>query len=632
MYTSLAQLGLVLSILAAFLLPLGFFWIYPLSKNNFRKLLDQIVVTQFIFISFAFIALSYAYMSSDFALLNVFRNSHTAMPILYKFSGLWSNHEGSMLLWVFLLSLSNIIFMQHNISPKERIWIASIQIILTSSLLSYVVLKSNPFIRLSPIPTQGMGFNPLLQDIGLAIHPPILYIGYITTAISFSIACAALVQKKLTAGLIRLMQLWNLFSWSFLTIGVALGSWWAYRELGWGGYWFWDPVENASLLPWLISLALAHSIYVTKKLDTNYKGTILLALLGFLLSILATFLVRSGAVTSVHSFASDPDRGIFILNLLVSYSIASLGLFAVRAHKFNSSIENNWISRYGGINLGNILWCFATIVILFSLLYPIILELSTGAQIVIEPNFFEKSFIPLVLGVLFFLAVALPTTWQKILWIHWRHFIYSCFIAIAFSGCFYYYASAVPSLISLSAFFVGLLVVVRMIFWIACRSNLTTKFYAIWLVHLLAGLLAMTIAFLETNSKESLVNLKEGEMVKFADFTLTFAKKENLAVDNYLVGRAILYLEQGNYELATLTPEVHYYPVEKSQTTEASVYHNIFYDLYAVINEANKDGDISLKLYLKPLISWIWGICLVSFACGILLLILNIRKKPNASA
>ena len=627
MYSSLAQLGLVLAILLGILVPLGLIWLKPIGKSYFKQILGNIILAQFIFISFAFIALIYAYVTSDFSLYNVFRNSHQAVPLIYKFSGVWSNHEGSMLLWLFLLSLVNFISTQHKLPDLNKTWIYSTQIIITSSLLCYTILKSNPFVKISPVPLQGGGFNPLLQDIGLAIHPPILYLGYVTTIIAFAIAIAALIRRKLSSDMLEIMQKWALFSWSFLTLGVALGAWWAYRELGWGGYWFWDPVENASILPWLTSMALIHSIYATKKLDTNYKWTILLALFTFLLSILTTFLVRSGIVTSVHSFASDANRGVFILGLLFCYSFGALGLFAINAHHLHSKEENNWLSRFGGVNVANILWVIATSIILLSLIYPLLIEAYTGEKITIDRSFFENSFIPILLPILFLLALTLPASWQKILPIHYLYFMYSLVPVALISLCFYCYSIKQPSLISVISFFAGALVVSRMCFWFYQRlsSPITFKFYLIFLVHLAAGLFAMNIAFIETNSQELLVNMKDGDTIEFANFNINYLKRENIAVDNYLAGRVILDVDG----MVTLKPEIRYYPVEKTQTSEASIYRTLFYDLYAVISEVTKDADIVVKLYFKPLISWLWMICAIIFTCGILLL-LTPKKKTNA--
>ena len=630
MYINFTQFSLVFSVLISLLVPLGAIWLYPLSNIRFKKLLDNIVLLQSICVIFSFFSLSYAYLSSDFSVLNVFRNSHVAMPLIYKFAGIWGNHEGSMMLWLFILSIVNLTLSQHKASRNEKIWISFFQIIITSSLIAYAVLKSNPFIQLLPAPTEGGGFNPLLQDVGLAIHPPILYTGYVTTIVAFLVAISALINKKLSPQLIEIMQKWTLVSWSFLTLGVSLGSWWAYRELGWGGYWFWDPVENASLLPWLTSSALIHSIYSTKKLSTNYRATILLAIFTFLLSILTTFFVRSGVVTSVHSFANDPSRGAFILAILFMFSFVSLGLFALRAHYFNSDEKHSWVSRFGGINISNGLWVVAALVILLSLTYPLVVDFYDGSQITVNANFFEKTFIPILLFILIIMAMALPSSWKAILPIHYRHFFYSIIIALVTLGIFCFISIKLPSFISGLAFFSGSLVVVRMAFWMVQRavSPLTYKFYLIWSVHLAAGLFAIILSFIETNSQEILVNLKEGEKVTFAKFDIHYLKNENYAIDNYLVGKVILRVEKENVEIAELDPQIRYYPVEKSQTSESSVYHNCFYDLYAVINEITKEGNVGIKIYFKPLISWLWAVCFVIFICGILIFF-NVRSKIN---
>ncbi|MEK6733713.1 MAG: cytochrome c-type biogenesis CcmF C-terminal domain-containing protein [Pseudomonadota bacterium] len=628
MYTVLAQLGLIVSILLSLILPGMFYWLKNANIKQLNKTLDNFILVQFITISFAFISLSYAYLSSDFSLFNVFKNSHIAIPTIYKFSGLWSNHEGSMLLWLFLLCIINLITNQHKMLDNEKIFVSASQILITSSIVFYTILKSNPFIKLSPIPLQGIGFNPLLQDVGLVIHPPILYIGYVSCITCFTLCISALINKNLSAGLLQIMHKWALFSWSFLTLGVSLGSWWAYRELGWGGYWFWDPVENASLLPWLTSTALIHSIYTNKKLNTNFKSTILLALFTFLLSILSTFLVRSGIVTSVHAFANDPDRGIFILSLLTIYSCVALFLFAIKGHYFQTNSDNGWFSRYGGINLGNILWAIASALILASILYPIALNFYTGEQITIDSNFFEKTFMPLLILILLIMALTMPTGWQVILPIQYKHFFYSIIISLPFSIGFYYFSIAKPSLISLLGFFIGSLVIVRMGFWYYLRSKtpLTYKFYLIWLVHLAAGLFSIIISITETNSQEALIKIREGERMSFAQFNLFYAKTENLASDNFMTAKIILYLEKDNTELAILAPEIRYYPIENKQTSESAIYHGIFYDFYVVINEITEDKIIGIKLYFKPLMTWLWITCILVFIIGMMLLI-NMRNK-----
>lgn len=612
MYSNIAHLGLLFSLLISiFATIIPFFFS---SKNVTAKIISNSIIINFIVTNFAFIALAYAYLSSDFSLLNVYNNSHLAIPTLYKFTGIWSNHEGSMMLWLFILANSNFIAL--NLFDNNRA-LHSLTLIY-SGIALYLIFWSNPFIKISPIPQQGLGFNPLLQDIGLAIHPPILYLGYVTSALSFALAMGALFERKLTKNYIYLMQKSSLFSWSFLLLGIMLGSWWAYRELGWGGYWFWDPVENASLLPLLASTALIHSLYATKKLDTNYGWTIILAITTFLLAILATFFVRSGIVTSIHSFATDPQRGNVILVILSIFTIFSLTNFAINIKYFNRSDEKEatkFLSRFGIINLGNIAWLIAILIILASLFYPLIIESINQQQITIEKSFYERSLIPFLLIILGLIAVGLPATWKEILPVQYRHLAYSIIISLPISILFYIMAN--PQIISLLAFFIGNLVIIRMGFWYYLRrqSKITFKFYLIWLAHLATALMTVNLSIIETCSKEAVFKISEGEIKDFADFRINFIKKQNIAVDNYLAGRAILNIERNNEEITTLTPEVRYYPVEKSQTSESSIYHHIFYDLYAVINESSADGAIILKLYYKPLMSWLWlSIALIFFS------------------
>ncbi len=631
MYTILAQLALVLSSVLPMVLLVIYFWNKRFKTTKNIVLLEYVSIIQFLSISFAFIALSYAYIKSDFSLFNVYKNSHLAVPAIYKFTGIWSNHEGSMLLWIFLLSLSGLVLNQQTLQKEEKEHILILHNLITASLIAYTLLRSNPFLKISPIPTQGLGFNPLLQDIGLAIHPPILYLGYVTTSIGFVISITALINKRLSKELLNLMQIANLFAWTFLGFGVALGSWWAYRELGWGGYWFWDPVENASLLPWLSSTALLHSIYNNKKLELSYRWTILLGLITFLLAILATLLVRSGAITSVHAFASDPSRGTFILVLLTIYSFFSLGLFATRAHYFQTKTDISFLSRYGGINIANILLVLSVAVILLALLYPIAIDLYQNQQITIERNFFEKIFIPILLAVLLVMSLTLPSAWQAILPIHYRYFLYAVILSLLSSVAFWYLSPLKPSFISLVSFFIGILVTIRMCFWYKQRlsNKISFKFYLIFTVHIAAGLLAAIFSIIETNSQELTIHMKQGDMAKFAYFEIKYLKNDNYAEKNYLVGRVILNVEKNGNEIATLEPAIRYYPVEKSQTSESAIFHDIKYDLYAVISELNKNGGVSIKLYLKPFMSWIWVISAVIFLCGIFLL-LNMRYKNHA--
>lgn len=619
MYSDIANLGLLFSLLVSIFATITPFLLK--NKNITSRLINNTIIINFILTNFAFLALTYAYLNSDFSLLNVYNNSHLAIPAFYKFTGVWSNHEGSMLLWLFILANSNYIAL--NIF-KNR-WSLHSLVFIYSGIALYVIFWSNPFIKISPIPIQGSGFNPLLQDVGLAIHPPILYLGYVTSVLPFALAMGILFEKKLTEKDMYLLQKTSLFSWAFLLLGIMLGSWWAYRELGWGGYWFWDPVENASLLPLLSSTALIHTLYATRKLKNNYSWTFILAISTFLLAILATFFVRSGIVTSVHSFANDPQRGSIILAILTLFTIYSLSNFAINSKYFQNEEEPKFLSRYGIINLSNIIWLIAILIILTSLFYPLIIESLNHQQITIDKSFFEKTFIPFLLMIICLIAIGLPATWQAILTIQYRHLFYSFIISLPIVFIFNLLTQA--KIISLLAFFSGTLVIIRMGFWYYIRrqTKVTLKFYLILLAHLAAALITVNLSIIETCSQEAIFHFREGETKEFIDFKIYFAKKQNIAIDNYLAGRAILNIEKDNEEIAILTPEVRYYPVEKNQTSESSIYHHVFYDLYAVINESSEDGEITLKIYYKPLISWLWLLTTSIFIAS--LIIFKDRKQ-----
>lgn len=626
MLINFAQLGIAFAILISFFVSLivPFFGI---AKKRLAKTMELIIFVQFSLVGFAFFSLEYSYLISDFSVENVFKNSHQAIPIIYKISGLWSNHEGSMLLWAFLLCLCNFIFTNHKIENSYKLWIYLIQIIITGLILSYIIIKSNPFVRLPRTEDQGIGFNPLLQDIGLAIHPPILYLGYVSTSIPFAIICASLIMKKITPNLMKIMQAWNLFSWGFLTLGISLGSWWAYRELGWGGYWFWDPVENASLLPWISSIALIHSLYSTKKLGNNYASTFMFGISNFLLAILTSFFVRSGSISSIHSFAFDSGRGLYILAILFILAFFSLLLFATNLKYFSPTEENSWVSRLGGINASNILWVLVLIIILFSLIYPLIIEKVSGDQVSIEGSFFKNNLTPLTSLILIILAATLPATWKNILKMQARHFIYSLLISIALSLWYYTSNKDYIKYSEIFIFFSGILVFIRMIFWIFTRDVISKKFFFIWLIHIIAGLFAMLVVVIEVNSKEITKVIDENEQIEFSVFKLTFTKKDNIARDNFMIGRVVLNVFENNYEIGNLTPEIRYYPIENTQTSESSIIHGFFYDLYAVINNISPEGKISIKLFYKPYMSFLWLISIIAFVCSMSLLYLNFKKK-----
>lgn len=372
-------------------------------------------ISQVLLVSFAFGCLTYSHVVSDFSVLNVYQNSHSAKPMLYKVAGVWGNHEGSLLLWVFILALfgSAVAFFGNNLPPSLRARVLGVQALIAVGFYLFMLLTSNPFERMLPAAADGRDLNPLLQDPGLAFHPPFLYLGYVGFSMAFSFAIAALIEGRVDAAWARWVRPWTLAAWSFLTVGIALGSWWAYYELGWGGWWFWDPVENASFMPWLAGTALLHSAIVVEKRDTMKAWTIFLAILAFSMSLLGTFLVRSGVLTSVHAFATDPERGVFILVLLLIVIGGSLALFAVRAPALKSTGVFKPISREGGLLLNNLVLSTGTAVVLLGTLYPLFLDAIGGDKVSVGPPFFNMVFIPLMMPMLVAMGVGPMLSWKR---------------------------------------------------------------------------------------------------------------------------------------------------------------------------------------------------------------------------
>jgi cytochrome c biogenesis factor len=385
------------------------------ADRNLMAMAQAAAFAQFLLIAFAFLALMYAYVTSDFSVRNVWENSHSAKPLLYRISGVWGNHEGSMVLWVLILSVfgAAVAGFGANLPLELKSRVLAIQGLIGAAFLLFIITASNPFLRLDPPPIEGNGLNPILQDPALAFHPPFLYAGYVGLSIAFAFAIATLIDGKIDAAWARWVRPWTLAAWMFLTIGIAMGSWWAYYELGWGGFWFWDPVENASFMPWLAATALLHSAIVVEKRNALKVWTILLAILAFSLSLVGTFLVRSGVLTSVHAFAVDPARGIFILAILSLFIGGALTLFAWRAPALKAGGLFAPISREGGLVLNNLLLCGALAAVFIGTLYPLAIETLTGEKISVGPPYFNLTFGSIVLPLLMLLPLGPFLTWKR---------------------------------------------------------------------------------------------------------------------------------------------------------------------------------------------------------------------------
>ena len=585
-------------------------------------------LVQFALLMFAFLALMHAYVTSDFSVLNVVANSHSLKPMLYKISGVWGNHEGSLLLWVAVMALFGalVAIFGRNLPPGLKARTLSIQATITVGFLLFMILTSNPFERVFPAPLEGQDLNPLLQDPGLAFHPPMLYIGYVGLSIVFSFACAALIEGKVDAAWARWVRPWTLLAWSFLTGGIALGSWWAYYELGWGGFWFWDPVENASFMPWLVATAMLHSAIVVEKRDTLKSWTILLAIIGFSLSLIGTFLVRSGVLTSVHAFASDPERGVFILMLLAVSIGGSFALYAWRAPSLSGGGLFRPISREGALVLNNLLLTTAAATVLLGTLYPLFLELLTNDKISVGPPFFNATFVPIMIPLFVALGVGPFLPWKRadltpVLRLLITAFVFAVVVTVL-AGIVIWGQQAYALLgIAVSAWLVGSVVTeiyrrirpTRSIGFGQAFGRLLNLPRAAWgmsaahfgIAIVVAG---ATGASLLTTEKIEAITI--GQTVEVAQFDFTLTGVTQVPGPNYTATRGeftVTPRDSGADQSFTLKAENRQFLSNGQVTTEAAIRSASWYDLYAVLGEPVGQGRYTVRLYFKPLVPWMWA-------------------------
>ena len=582
-------------------------------------------LAQFLFIAVSFGCLTYAFMTSDFSVLNVASNSHSAKPMLYKISGVWGNHEGSMLLWVLILALfgAAVAAFGGNLPPSLRARVLGVQALISIGLLLFILLTSNPFLRVVPPPMDGQGLNPLLQDPGLAFHPPFLYLGYVGFSIAFSFAIAALLEGRVDAAWGRWVRPWTMAAWAFLTVGIGLGSWWAYYELGWGGWWFWDPVENASFIPWLSGTALLHSAIVVEKRDTMKAWTIFLAIVTFAFSLLGTFLVRSGVLTSVHAFATDPARGVFILILLLIVVGGSLALFAMRGPALKSTGMFQPISREGGLLLNNLLMSTAAAVVLLGTLYPLFLDAIGGAKVSVGAPFFNAVFFPLMTPMVAAMAVGPMLAWKRgdlgaVLKKLWLAFALAL-AAVAVTWMNHMDGPLLGLLgMGLAAWlFVGTMVEfaerIRLfrapLFESLGRmARLPRASWGMTLAH--AGLAVAIVGMAGSGSwkVESIQVMKPGESVTVGGYEYTFNGAREAEGPNYSSTFGSFSVAEDGQPVVTLQAEKRVYPVRNMPTTEAAIHSTFFGDLYAVIGdpEEGDTGGYVTRLYFNPMVAWMW--------------------------
>ena len=600
-------------------------------------------------VAFAFVALTAAYLGSDFSVRNVWENSHSLKPTLYKFTGTWGNHEGSMLLWVLILSLfgAMVAFFGANLPPRLRANVLSVQGMIGAAFLLFILSTSNPFVRLNPAPIEGNDLNPILQDIGLAVHPPLLYLGYVGFSISFSFAVAALIEGRIDAAWARWVRPWTLAAWVFLTGGIAMGSYWAYYELGWGGFWFWDPVENASFLPWLSGTALLHSAIVMEKRSALKIWTLLLAILTFSMSLLGTFLVRSGVLTSVHAFATDPSRGIFILAILAFFIGGALALFAMRAGSISPGGLFQPVSREGALVLNNLFLTTATATVLIGTLYPLIVEAVTGDKISVGPPFFNLTFIPLVVPLLLAVPFGPLLAWKRAdLAGVAQRLIAAMALAIAavlLVLVFVDRASAAALLgVGLATWLVvgaatdlfeksglptaGLATAARRL------AGLPRSVYGTALAHAGLGLTVLGIASTTALQEERILTVKPGETIGIAGYELVYQGLEPHRGPNFTDDRGTFRIVDGEgSDRGTIVSAKRIYQARQMPTTEAGIRTFGLSQLYLSLGDETADGGIVVRVWWKPLVTLIWLGALVMMAGGTLSL-LDRRLRVGAPA
>ncbi len=568
----------------------------------------------------SFACLTASFLASDFSVLYVASNSNTLMPVIYKVSAVWGAHEGSLLLWVLILAIWAYLVsvFSKGISAVMLARVLSVMGMIGVGFLLFTLLTSNPFERLFPIPLEGKTLNPLLQDPGLAIHPPMLYMGYVGFSVAFAFAIAAMLGGKLDAAWARWARPWTNIAWVFLTIGIALGSWWAYYELGWGGWWFWDPVENASLMPWLVGTALIHSLAVTEKRAAFKSWTVLLAIFAFSLSLLGTFLVRSGVLTSVHAFASDPERGLFILIFLVLVVGSSLLLYAFRAPKLKSTGTFDLVSREMGLLVNNIALIAMTVTVLLGTLYPLFIDALGGGKISVGPPYFNTLAIPLGTVLAAAMGFGLFLRWKKdkpervfskVRWVLLVALVTAFLVPILLMD--YFDIKAVLGV------FLASWVSFTALLWVQEQGRSPFKLpLAVWgasVAHIGFAVMVAGITLTSVYSTEKDVRLVKGQNYELSHYKFLFNGVTEVKGPNYIAQRGEIVVTRDGKDIVTLHPEKRNYGQDTMPMTEAGIDGGFFRDLFVALGEPLGNDAWSVRIYHKPVVNWIWlGAALMS--------------------
>jgi cytochrome c-type biogenesis protein CcmF len=622
MIAELGHFALILAFVMSLMLAVLPFYAVTRNHPGLMHVVMPVTLVMAAGVLVAFAALVWAFVTSDFSVALVASHSHSAKPMIYKISGTWGNHEGSLLLWIVILVVfAALLALRGQHMPlRLKVMTLGVQGVVSAAFMAFSLFTSNPFERLSPAPLDGNGLNPILQDPGLALHPPTLYVGYVGLSMAFSFAVAGLLDGRIDRVWAVSVRPWITAAWCALTAGIALGSWWAYYELGWGGWWFWDPVENASLMPWLAATALIHSISVVAAREGFKSWTVLLAIVAFSLSLVGTFIVRSGLLTSVHSFASDPARGVFILGILLVAIGVPLALFAWRGPQLAGDSGFDLVSREFGLLVNNFLLTAATIVVLIGTFYPLALEMINGARITVGPPYFDATFNP-IMGALVVAMVVGPV-------MAWRRGTLPALKTVLLTAGLAAVVSVLAALTLATDIGVAGIVGLAMTAWLAAgiladvghRLGLGRRrvaaaagraiplpVWGMWCAHF--GMVVFLLGALGNGlfASESVVRAKPGDIIPLAGKEFVFSGVEQRQGPNYVTLTAVLELRRNGVPIAVMTPENRLYTAERQTTTEAAIRPRISGDDYAVLGDGDAETGYTLRLYRKPLVSWVWA-------------------------
>ena len=591
---------------------------------SFMALARPAALAQFLFVGLAFACLAWSFATNDFSVVNVANNSNSALPLHYRIAASWGSHEGSLLLWMLMLAgwMAAVAVFSRTLPDPMVARILGVMGLIAIGFLAFMLLTSNPFERMIPAAQDGRDLNPLLQDPGMVFHPPMLYMGYVGFSVAFAFAIAALIDGRLDAAWARWSRPWTTMAWVFLTLGIALGSFWAYYELGWGGWWFWDPVENASFMPWLIGTALIHSLAVTEKRGAFKAWTVLLAILAFSLSLLGTFLVRSGVLTSVHAFATDPARGVFILGFLALVVGGSLALFAWRAAAVTPGERFDLLSRESMLLANSALLLVACGAVLLGTLYPLILDALNLGKISVGPPYFDTVFAPLMAPAVVLAGLGPLVAWRRgnaAQLLHRTRIAAAITVAIALVTPFLF---GRWGLLVVFGLLLGVWILASSVGGLIARARtgagLPAAFLGMVLAHAGIGVFIIGVTMVKSYETERDVRLAPGESVELGGYAFRFEGVREAPGPNYAAARAGIVITRDGREVARLAPEKRIYTVQRSPMTEAAIDAGLTRDLYVSLGEQLEGGAWTVRIHVKPFVRWIWVGCILMGLGGIL--------------